>query len=543
MQRDEIHDVGGEELDTGGTPVPRVIDAGGASVSREATSDEVDALGFEVRTRGLVPRVKEAGEATGGTPGTRGLYQKLSVLMPVFNEARTLRRVLRGVLGCALPSGMEMELVVVDDCSSDGTAAILEEAARADARIVVVRHERNRGKGAAIRSAIARMTGDISIVQDADLEYDPAEIPRVIGPIVEGKADAVFGSRFAASSQRKVLLFWHSVANRALTLATNALNDINITDMETCYKAVRGDILKQIPLKSERFGIEPELTTRLAQWGVRLYEVPISYHGRTAAEGKKIGWRDAVSAAWCLVKFRFFDTRFTTHDGYYILQSVRRARGFNRWMLSRFREFLGKRVYEAGCGIGNFTELLLDRERLVCADLDPFYVEMSRRRYGHLENVRTVSADLSDGACVDEVRDERIDTVISLNVVEHIEKDVETLKNFRRMLVDGGHAIVLVPAHQWLYTACDRSLGHFRRYEPSELAEKFHEAGFEVVSVKQFNRLGVLGWWVSGKLGKKELTPLQMRVYELVLPIAKLMDWMGVGPGLSLIVVGRAGKS
>ena len=158
--------------------------------------------------------------------------------------------------------------------------------------------------------------------------------------------------------------------------------------METCYKAVRADILKQTPLHSQRFGIEPELTTRLAQWNIRLYEVPISYHGRTVAEGKKIGWKDAFSAVWTLFKYRFLDDRFTTHDGYYVLQSMRRARGLNRWILEQFRPFIGSRVLEAGCGIGNFTELLLDRQRLLCVDNDPLYVEMLNWRLGHLENVR-----------------------------------------------------------------------------------------------------------------------------------------------------------
>ena len=160
----------------------------------------------------------------------------------------------------------------------------------------------------------------------------------------------MFGSRFASASQRKILLYWHGVANHFLTWLTNILNDINLTDMETCYKAVRADILKQTPLYSNRFGIEPELTTKLAQWNIRLYEVPISYHGRTVAEGKKIGWKDAVSAIWTLLKYRFIDDRFTTHDGYYVLQSMRRARGLNRWILEQFRQFIGQRVLEAGCG-------------------------------------------------------------------------------------------------------------------------------------------------------------------------------------------------
>ena len=158
-------------------------------------------------------------------------------------------------------------------------------------------------------------------------KYDPADYPALVAPILEGKADAVFGSRFASAGQRKVLLYWHGVANHFLTWLTNILNDINLTDMETCYKAVRADILRQTPLYSNRFGIEPELTTKLAQWNIRLYEVPISYHGRSVAEGKKIGWKDAVSAIWTLIRYRFIDDRFTTHDGYYVLQSMRRAQG------------------------------------------------------------------------------------------------------------------------------------------------------------------------------------------------------------------------
>ena len=464
-------------------------------------------------------------------------YKLLSVLMPVYNEARTLRRIVKAVLDS--DAGLPIELVCVDDCSKDRTPEILNELAAADSRIKVVRHPVNKGKGAAIRTAIAHMTGDIAIVQDADLEYDPREFPKVLAPILEGKADAVFGSRFIAGPQRKILLYWHTVANRMLTWATNVLNDINITDMETCYKAVRSDILKQIPLKSDRFGIEPELTTRLAQWNLRLYEVPISYHGRTAAEGKKIGWKDAISAGWCLLKYRFIDTRFTTHDGYYILQSVRRAKGFNRWMLAQFKEHVGQRVWEAGCGIGNFTELLLDRERLVCVDYDPFYVEMIQRRFGHMENVQAREMDLSAPGAGKSVRPERPDTIISLNVLEHIERDRDVMHEFFEALIPGGHAIILVPAHPRLYTDCDKTLGHFRRYTPEELTTKLREAGFHIASCAEFNRLGVLGWWVSGKLHKKELSPFQMRAYEFLLPLAKLMDKIRIGPGLSLIAVGQ----
>jgi glycosyltransferase involved in cell wall biosynthesis len=213
--------------------------------------------------------------------------KKLSVLMPVCNEARTLRTIVKRVLGS--PIGLELELVCVDDFSTDDSLQILNELAAEDSRILVIAQPVNMGNGRAIRTAIEHMTGDLAIVQDADLEYDPAEYPVVLQPILEGNADAVYGSRFASSPQRRVLFFWHALGNRLLTLLSNMANDLNITDMETCYKAIRADVLKTLRLTSDRFGFEPEVAARLAQWGARIYEVPISYHGRLNAEGKNIG--------------------------------------------------------------------------------------------------------------------------------------------------------------------------------------------------------------------------------------------------------------
>ena len=214
----------------------------------------------------------------------------LSVLMPVYNESRTLRTIVGKVLDA--PVDLEIELICVDDGSSDGSLEILQELAATDNRIIVIAQPENMGKGKAIRTAIAKMSGDIGIIQDADLEYDPAEYPRVIGPILNGDADAVYGSRLASSEVRRVLFFWHSLGNKILTTFSNMANDINLTDKETCYKAVRVDVLKRLRLTSDRFGLEPEITARLAHSGARIYEVPISYYGRTYSEGKHIDWRD-----------------------------------------------------------------------------------------------------------------------------------------------------------------------------------------------------------------------------------------------------------
>jgi len=226
---------------------------------------------------------------------------RLSVLIPVYNERATIDRILDAVHAVPIPK----EVVCVDDASTDGTGerlAVLHAAGRID---VLVRHDRNRGKGAAIRTALAASTGDVVIVQDADLEYDPADWPGLLAPIAAGKADAVFGSRFLGGPHR-VLYFWHSVGNWVLTLLSNMLTNVNLTDMETCYKAIRGDLARSLPLTSDRFGFEPEVTARLVQAKARIYEVPISYSGRTYAEGKKISWRDGGAALWHILRFNLW---------------------------------------------------------------------------------------------------------------------------------------------------------------------------------------------------------------------------------------------
>ena len=221
----------------------------------------------------------------------------LSVLVPVYNERRTIEPLLKRVKA----SPLRLEVIVVDDGSTDGTRELLPELVMSGLIDVLLLQPENRGKGAALRAGLAKATGDLVVVQDADLEYDPAEYPDLIAPILRGQADAVYGSRFLGGPHR-VLYFWHSVGNKVLTLMSNVFTDLNLTDMETCYKVVRRELLQSLPLRSDRFGFEPEVTARLAQTGARIYEIPISYHGRSYAEGKKIGWKDGVSAIWTILR-------------------------------------------------------------------------------------------------------------------------------------------------------------------------------------------------------------------------------------------------
>jgi len=460
----------------------------------------------------------------------------LSVLMPVFNEQRTLRAIVARVL--AAPVDLDIELICVDDCSRDRSWEKLEELAAADPRIRIFRHDVNRGKGAAIRTAIDQMTGDIAVVQDSDLEYNPAEYPKLLRPILDGRADAVFGSRFAASPERRVLLYWHSLGNKFLTWLTNVLNDLNLTDMETCYKAVTADVLKDLRLESDRFGIEPEITTRLAQWGARIFEVPISYSGRGYAEGKNIGWRDGLQALWLLLKFRFLDTRFSKRESQDAFETMAISPRVSAWTLGQFESFIGRRVLEAGFGSGNITRHLLDRDQLTLVDFDDYYVRMIDRRWGHLENVRVVKGDLEDQGLYEKL-DQPYDSVVSINVLEHLDNPAAALAGFEEVLRPGGYAVILVPGHRWLFSQVDRAIGHRRRFEAAELRRLVAAAGLDVVSLSQFNRLAVAGWLFNKLTGSVNLRRWQMRLFGLLLPLARLAEKIRFLPGLSLVVIAQ----
>jgi glycosyltransferase involved in cell wall biosynthesis len=465
---------------------------------------------------------------------------RLSVLVPVYNEAGTVRTLLERVMAVPIPK----EVIVVDDCSSDGTRAVLEElrGARGDTaenRLVLLFQDRNQGKGAAVRRALGQVTGEIAILQDADLEYDPNEYPRLMQPILDGHADVVYGSRFSGSP-RRVLLFWHTVGNRLLTLLSNMCTNLNLTDMETCYKAFRAEILKQIPIRSNRFGLEPELTAKVAHLRCRIYEVPISYHGRQYSEGKKIGWKDAVSAVWTILRFTVQPDVGREDEGFTTLRRVEALRHYTEFLWDLIRPYVGRRILEVGSGTGVMTRYLATREQVLATDLDPQYVELLRRTYADKPNVDVEVLDL---ARIGENGLPRrvFDTVVCANVLEHVEDDAAALRGMRELLVPGGRVVLIVPALRQLYGTIDQAIGHYRRYTREEVAQKLADAGLAVEHVSYFNLLGVPGWYLNARLLRRRSVPgLQARVNDRLVPLLRLERRVRLPVGMSLLAVGRA---
>jgi 2-polyprenyl-3-methyl-5-hydroxy-6-metoxy-1,4-benzoquinol methylase len=464
----------------------------------------------------------------------------VSILVPLYNEQEFVAVLLERVVAAPLPQGCLREVIVVDDASTDDSvAAVLDVALRFPDVIRLVRFQKNCGKGAAVRRAIEEARGELCIIQDADLEYNPNEYGQLLQPLMDGVADAVYGSRFAAGSRRRALSFWHSLANRSLTGLANVASGLNLTDMETGYKAFRTSLVKNIPLRCDRFGFEPEITIKIAKRQARVCEVPISYEGRTYEEGKKIGFADGLQAVWTILRFGLTSDLYKD-PGSEILDAFSVAPRFNQWMADTIRPFLGPRVLELGAGMGNLTRpLSLGRDRYVASDLELEHLERLQVTLKHRTNLETHSGDAMRPEDFARFHGS-MDTVVCLNVIEHMDDDVACARTIRSVLAPNGCAVVLTPNGPGLYGSLDDVLGHRRRYTPAGLKKVLESAGLVVEKVMGFNRISSPAWYFRGKLLRRSrIGRWSLRLFDAGVFIWRRVDSVLPFPPVSLLAIAR----
>jgi len=455
---------------------------------------------------------------------------RLSILIPVYNERTMVERSLAQVLAAPLPENMDRELIIVDDCSTDGTSEILDRLAAREPGIRLIRKKVNEGKGAAVRTAIQEAQGDFCIVQDADLEYDPAEYPRLLRPLLDGHADAVFGSRYLAGEQTRVLPFWHSMINMFCNL--------KLTDMETGYKVFRTDLLKSIPIRSNRFGFEPEITMKAAKRKLRIYEVPISYHGRTYEEGKKIGWKDGVKALGVILRGWVLDDLYVEPYGRAFLNNLTGTPQYLSWLARVLRPYLGDTILELGAGIGNLAGRLMGRRlHYAATEKDPLYLHSLNNRFLRTPNVSVRKLDPERPEDFAEAGGP-FDTVLCVNVLEYAADPGALIESAKQVLKTGGSLVLLAPQGPGLYGSLDRTLGHLRRFSRSELSAMLEKHGFKVQRMVNLNKISTPAWWFYGKLlHRSRLSKVMLKMFDKTVWIWRRIDGLLPWRGLSLVVV------
>ena len=467
---------------------------------------------------------------------------KLSVVVPFYNELRTLPTVIERLLAVDFAAlGLETELVFVDDGSTDAGRSLLDPAPRDDVRLIV--HERNQGKGAAVKTGLEAATGDVLCIQDADLEYDPSDLPALLQPILDGDYEVVYGNRFKGSAAG--LYYTHRVANRLLNLMVNVAFNRYLSDVYTGYKVFTRRAFQGLRLSAKTFTVEMELTAHFLRKGLVVFEVPISYRARTYAEGKKIHFRDGFLAAGAVLRYRFQPApgapgalgpaarrapdapgALRSVDGEagihaLGLEDLAAARQYRRYMYDLVAPYLGERVLEVEAGLGDFSSQLADRERLVVSELDPICLRALEERFAGRPAVEIIEAHPTELKV-----EPRVDTVVALNVLDRLGDDVAALRSIATSVEPGGAVLLVVPGYPQLSGAFDKALGNARRYTPRTLGDAVTGAGLVPEVIRPVNLLGGIAWWAAVRVARQARpTPTLVTLYDrLVVPAERAIE-------------------
>jgi SAM-dependent methyltransferase len=472
----------------------------------------------------------------------------LAVVVPCYNEAATIKTLLDRVLA----SPFTAQVIVIDDGSTDGSGDLARGVT--DDRVTVVEHGLNLGKGAALRRGFAEVRQPYVIVQDADLEYRPELYGLLLQPLRNGEADVVIGTRFGGQPHR-ALYFWHAVANRLLTLASDALTNLNVSDVMSGAKAFRREVIDSIEVEQDRFGVEPELVAKAAAGRWRVYEVAIPYDGRGYDEGKKITWRDGFGSLFAILRYSEIGTRIAKPRSRYeasgavgaadaddelatTLDSLDDAGNYADWIIDIIAPHLGARVLEVGAGHGTMSARLRDRaESVVATELSPRAAQLLRERFAGDPRVTVVEGDIPLAKDFGP-----FDSAVLINVLEHIRDDHAALRELHDALVPGGVIAVYVPAYEVLYSDFDRAIGHWRRYRRSTLTQALVGAGFEMVSLRYLSLPGAIAWLVVARLlGRPPTSRSIARLYDRVgVPVIRRVEARWPAPvGQSVVAIAR----
>ena len=468
----------------------------------------------------------------------------ISVLIPAFNEQDTLESIVKQVIAV---KNISKEIIIVNDGSNDTTGTIAKKLAKKYKSVQTLNHRINKGKGSCITTALKKAKGEIVITQDADLEYNPKDYPRLIKPFKDPSVKVVYGTREKVARKGIYSNVFFYLGGEFLTWLANLLYGINISDEATGYKLFRREVLKKVNLKAKGFEFCPEVTAKVANLGLDFTEVPISYRPRPFSAGKKIRPIDGLIAIKTLFKHSFLFSSKSSSALTAGLEVTQLARNYNQWVLKKVSPYLKGTILEAGAGIGTFAQLLLknNHKNLVLGEIDQTYLKQLRRQFGHLSGIKVSKLDISSSRSMS--KQKSVKTILSINTLEHIKDDQQAITNLSGSLTKGGHLIIFVPAFQMLFSHWDRSIGHFRRYSKSDLKTKLKQAGLRPIKSFYVNLPGFFGWGLNKlfkNTPKNKSVQKQILIFDrFILPWwSKIEDYLNLPVGQSLIMVAKKVK-